>query len=64
MVAIQRAAQRAWRVARQTHTAIVVARAGRIERIVPDEVRETTDGNANQDAIHSKADLTIKIAKK
>ena len=36
LVAIQRARQ----VARQTHTAIVVARAGRIERIVLDEVRE------------------------
>ena len=44
MVAIQRAAQRARQVARQTHTAIVVARAGRIERIALDEVRETTAG--------------------
>ena len=40
LVAIQRAAQRARQVARQTHTAIVVARAGRIERIVLDDVRE------------------------
>ena len=40
MVAIQRAAQRARQAAGQTHTAIVVARAGQIERIAPDEVRE------------------------
>ena len=40
MVAIQRAAQRARQVARQTHTAIVVARAGKIEWIASNEVRE------------------------
>ncbi len=40
MIAIQRARQ----VARQTHTAIVVVRAGRIERIALDEVRETMAG--------------------
>lgn len=40
MVAIQRAAQRARQLAHQTHTSIVVARAGKIERIASDEVRE------------------------
>ncbi len=40
MVAIQRAAQRARQVARQTHTSIVVSRAGKIEWIAMDEVRE------------------------
>ena len=50
MVAIQRAARRARQVARQTGTAIVVARAGRIERILVDEVRETTaDYNAESE---------------
>lgn len=50
MVAIQRAARRARQVARQTRTAIVVARAGRIERILVDEVRETTaDYNAESE---------------
>ena len=41
MVAIERAARRARQVARQTHTAIVVSRSGKIERITLDEVRET-----------------------
>jgi hypothetical protein len=41
MVAIQRAAQRARNEAARTHTGIVVARAGRIERIVVNEVSET-----------------------
>ncbi|MEN8130082.1 MAG: hypothetical protein ABFS45_07770 [Pseudomonadota bacterium] len=41
MVAIQRAAQRARNEAARTHTGIVIARAGRIERIVVNEVRET-----------------------
>jgi len=40
MVAIQRAAQRARQVAHQTHTAIVVSRSGKIERIASDGVRE------------------------
>ncbi len=40
MAAIQRAAQRARQVARQTHTSIVISRAGKIERIALDEVRE------------------------
>ncbi len=44
MDAIQRAAWRAREVARQTHTAIVVVRAGRIERIALDEVREMPAG--------------------
>ena len=42
MIAIQPAAQRARQVVRNTHTAIVAARAGRIERIVLDKMIETT----------------------
>ena len=58
MNAIQRAAQRARQVARQTHTAIVVAREGRIERITLDEVRETPTGyGAGPESTGSEGDV-------
>jgi len=44
MVAIKRAALKARQIARQTQTAIVIARGGRIERITPYEVQETPEG--------------------
>lgn len=40
MAAMQRAAQRARNVAKQTHTAIVVMRGGKVERITPYNVQE------------------------
>ena len=44
MVALKRAALKARQVARQTQTAIVITRGGKIERITPYEVQEPTQG--------------------